>query len=73
MPMPILRDAQRPSSSVSSSSSPALDTSVASERAVRILAKSMFKELRSQGYGDREIVQLTNDLLQQLVAEKRAR
>lgn len=70
LPMPILRDAQRSSSL---SSSPALDTSVASERAVRILAKSMFKELRSQGYGDREIVQLTNDLLQQLVAEKRGR
>lgn len=62
MPMPILRDSQRTPS-----------PSLVEERAVRILAKSMFKELRGQGYGERQIVQLANELLQQLVAEKRGR
>ena len=61
VPMPILSDPRTTS------------TSLVAERAVRILAKSMFKELRGQGYGDREIVQLANELLQQLVAEKRVR
>lgn len=71
--MPSLRDPQRmqPAVASPSSSSSTSSTSMTNERAVRILAKSMFKELRAQGYGDREIVQLTNELLSQLVAEKR--
>ena len=60
--MPILRDSQRTPN--------AAPPSVTGERAVRILAKSMFKELRAQGYGEREIIQLANELLTQLVADK---
>lgn len=32
-------------------------------RSVRILAKSIYRELKSQGYGDRQIVALATELL----------
>ncbi len=33
------------------------------EKALKILAKSIFRELRTQGYGAREIVSLSTELL----------
>lgn len=51
----------------------AASSSLTEERAVRILAKSMFKELRAQGYTERQIVQLAGELLANLNAEKRGR
>jgi hypothetical protein len=41
------------------------------EKAVRILAKSIFKELRSNGYEPREIVALSTELLELVTSEIR--
>lgn len=40
------------------------------KRAVRILAKSLYRELTSQGYDDKQIVSLATELLGE-VTEKR--
>jgi len=42
------------------------------KRAVRILAKSIYRELRSQGYDEKQIVSLATELLGE-VAKKMAR
>jgi hypothetical protein len=36
---------------------------------VRILAKSIYRELKSQGYGDRQIVALATELLTEVTDE----
>jgi hypothetical protein len=38
-------------------------------RSVRILAKSIYRELKSQGYDDRQIVALATDLLSEVTDE----
>ena len=38
-------------------------------RSVRILAKSIYRELKSQGYGDRQIVALATELLTEVTDE----
>ncbi|MSP16322.1 MAG: hypothetical protein EXR73_06875 [Myxococcales bacterium] len=38
-------------------------------RALRILAKSIYKELRSQGYESRQIVALASELIDQVTTE----
>lgn len=38
-------------------------------RSVRILAKSIFRELKSQGYDDRQIVALATELLSEVTDE----
>ena len=38
-------------------------------RSVRILAKSIYRELKSQGYGDRQIVALATELLSEVTDE----
>ncbi len=38
-------------------------------RPVRILAKSIFRELKSQGYDDRQIVSLATELLSEVTDE----
>jgi hypothetical protein len=38
-------------------------------RSVRILAKTIYRELKSQGYGDRQIVSLATELLTEVTEE----
>jgi hypothetical protein len=38
-------------------------------RSVRILAKTIYRELKSQGYGDRQIVALATELLTEVTEE----
>ena len=38
-------------------------------RSVRILAKSIFRELKTQGYDDRQIVSLATELLSEVTDE----
>ena len=42
-------------------------------RGVRILAKSIFKELSSQGYDSRQIVSLATELISEVTADLQAR
>jgi hypothetical protein len=42
-------------------------------RGVRILAKSLLEDLRSQGFADEQVVGLTTELLALLAADLRAR
>ena len=42
-------------------------------RAVRILAKTLYKELRAAGLGDKEVVSVASELLSQLSNEVRGR
>ncbi|MFH0900345.1 MAG: hypothetical protein V2A73_06930 [Pseudomonadota bacterium] len=39
------------------------------ERALRIIAKSLFKELRAQGFGPKQIVSLATELIEQVTVE----
>jgi hypothetical protein len=39
------------------------------EKALKILAKSIFKELRSQGYESRQIVSLATELIAQVTTD----
>jgi hypothetical protein len=39
------------------------------EKAMRILAKSIFKELKSQGYDSRQIVGLATELISQVTTD----
>ena len=42
-------------------------------RGVRILAKSIFKELTSQGYDSRQIVSLATELISEVTADLQTR
>ena len=39
-------------------------------RAVRIIAKSIYRELQAQGYGDREVVALATELIGEVTEKK---
>ena len=49
----------------SASSSPAIDR----DKALKILAKSIFKELKSQGYETRQIVALATELISHVTSD----
>ena len=42
------------------------DPLIQKNRSVRILAKSIYRELKSQGYGDKQIVALATELLSEV-------
>ena len=42
------------------------DTLIQRNRSVRILAKSIFRELQAQGYDDKQIVSLATELLSEV-------
>ena len=42
-------------------------------RAVRILAKTLYKELRAAGLGDKEVVSIASELISQLSHEVKGR
>ena len=47
----------------------AMDTLRSPERSVKILAKSLFRELRTNGYDDRQIVTLSTELIGLLTSD----
>ena len=58
---PMIRDARRS----------AADARGERDKAVKILAKSIFRELRGNGYEPREIVALSTELLELITSEIR--
>lgn len=49
------------------------DALIHKNRGVRILAKSIFRELKGSGYDDKQIVAVATELLSEVTAQKRAK
>jgi hypothetical protein len=62
---------QESEDTMSEMSTPVRPTAADEKRALKILAKSVYRELKATGYGHSDIVGFTNELLDLVTAEMR--